>query len=169
MVLTRSMATTNDVQNDEPPRPTALERQVQTLAAAVECLTKQNHDLEEQLRQKDPRHNVQEENQGDSSERRGLEKQEGSNEPSRTERQNLSMPSLTDATPPILAEMQAMKEQMEVMMNALKGRISSNLNDLVNRTDSPFTTQVNSCPRPQKFRMSQVESYDEGQGPVRSS
>ena len=49
MVLTRSMATTNDVQGDEPLRPTALERQVQTLAAAVERLTKQNHDLEEQL------------------------------------------------------------------------------------------------------------------------
>ena len=61
MVLTRSMATTNDVQGDEPPRPTALERQVQTLAAAVERLTKQNHDLEEQLRQKNPGHNSQEE------------------------------------------------------------------------------------------------------------
>ncbi|XP_065639045.1 uncharacterized protein LOC136071541 [Quercus suber] len=50
------------------------------------------------------------------------------------------MPPLTNATPPhIAAEMQAMREQMEVMMNALKGRVSSDLNDLVNRTDSPFT------------------------------
>ena len=56
------MATTNDVQDGEPSRPTALERQVQILAAAVERLTKQNHDLEEQLRQKDPGHNGQEEN-----------------------------------------------------------------------------------------------------------
>ena len=94
MVLTRSMAATNDFQNDEPPRPTALERQVQTLAAAVERLTKQNHDLEEQLQQKNPRHTGKEENHGDSSEKRGLEKQEGSNEPSRTERRNSSMPSL---------------------------------------------------------------------------
>ena len=39
MVLTRSMATTNNVQEDEPPRSAALERQVQTLAAAVERLT----------------------------------------------------------------------------------------------------------------------------------
>ena len=68
------MANTSDVQGDEPPRPTALERQVQTLAAAVEHLTKQNHDLEEQLRQKNPGHNGQEENQGDSSERREPEK-----------------------------------------------------------------------------------------------
>ena len=51
MVLTRTMATTNNVQEDEP-RPIALERQVQTLIAAVECLTKQNQILEEQLRQK---------------------------------------------------------------------------------------------------------------------
>ena len=49
MVLTRSMVTTNDVREEEPPT-TTLERQVQTLAAAVVHLTKQNHDLEEQLR-----------------------------------------------------------------------------------------------------------------------
>ena len=53
MVLTRSMATTNNVQEDKLPRSTALERQVQTLVVAVERLTKQNHDLEEQLRQRD--------------------------------------------------------------------------------------------------------------------
>ena len=147
MVLTRSIATTNNGQGDEPPRSTALKRQVQTLMAAVERLTKQNHDLEEQLRQRDARHNVQEENQGDSSERGGLKRPEGSNEPSRPERRNLSMPFLMDtAPPPIFAEMQAMKEQMEVMMNALKGRVSSDLDDLVNRTDSLFTIFVNSCP-----------------------
>ena len=79
----------------------------------------------------------------------------------------MSMPSLMDTTPPpILAEMQAMKEQMEVMMNALKGRISSDLDDLVNRTDSPFTIQVNSCPLPQKFRMPQLESYDRVKDPL---
>ena len=111
MVLTRSMATINNVQGDEPPRSTALERQVQTLMAAVERLMKQNHDLEEQLRQKDTGHDVQEENQGDSSERGGPERPEGSNEPNRPERQNLSMPSLMDtAPPPIFAEMQVMKE-----------------------------------------------------------
>ena len=43
MVLTRSMATTNDIQEEEPPT-TALEKQVKTLATAVERLTKQNHD-----------------------------------------------------------------------------------------------------------------------------
>ena len=46
MVLTRSMATTNDIQEEEPST-TALEKQVKTLTAAMERLTKQNHDLEE--------------------------------------------------------------------------------------------------------------------------
>ena len=44
-------------------------------------------------------------------------------------------------------------------MNALKGRVSSDLDNLVNKTDSPFTIPVNSYPLPQKFRMPQIESY----------
>ena len=122
--------------------------------AAVGHLTKQNHDLEEQLRQRDAWHSVQKENQEDSSERREQERPEGSNTPSRPERQNLSLPSLMDTTPPpIVVEMQAMKEQMKVMMNALKGRVSNDLDDLVNRTDSLFTDSVNSFPLSHKFRM----------------
>ena len=59
----------------------------------------------------------------------------------------MSMPSLTNATPPpILAEMQAMKEQMEVMMNALKGRVSNDLDDLVKRTD-PTMGQILISPK----------------------
>ena len=46
------MATTNDIQEEEPPT-TALEKQVKTLTASVERLTKKNRDLEEQLHQKD--------------------------------------------------------------------------------------------------------------------
>ena len=44
-----------------------------------------------------------------------------------------------------------MKEQMEVMMNALKGRLSNDLNDLVNRIDSPFTTPHQLIPLATKF------------------
>ena len=60
MVLTCLMVTTNNIQGDEP-RPTTLERQVQTLTATVERLTKQNHDVEKQLRQRNAGHNTQEE------------------------------------------------------------------------------------------------------------
>ena len=167
MVLTRSMATTNDVQGEEPPT-TALERQVRTLAAAVERLTKQNNYLEEQLLQKNAAPNdLQEDQEGTSAARKNQERVEASHAPTRTERQNVSMPALTDATPPhIVAEMQAMREQMEVMMNVLKGRVSSDLDDLVNRTDSPFTAAVNSFPLPPKFRMPNIDSYDGVKDPL---
>ena len=72
-----------------------------------------------------------------------------------------------DATPPPVAtEIQAIKEQMEVMMNALKGQVSSNLDNLVYRTDSPFTASVNSFPLPHKFRMPQIDSYDGVKDPL---
>ena len=55
---------------------------------------------------------------------------------------------------------------MDIMINALKGRVSNNLDDLVHRTDSPFTMSVNSFPLPPKFRMLQVENYDGNRDPL---
>ena len=55
---------------------------------------------------------------------------------------------------------------MEVMMNALKGRVSSDLDDLVNCTDSPFTAAVNSFPLLHKFHMPQIDSYDGVKDPL---
>ena len=98
MVLTRSMATTNNVQEDEP-RPTALEKQMQVLTTAVERLMKQNQVLEEQLHRKTG-HNIAEEDLEDSSvERRVREGSGGSNAPSRLERQNVSIPHGCNSTP----------------------------------------------------------------------
>ena len=130
------MATTNNIQEDEP-RPTALKKQVQILTAALECLMKQNQVLEERLHRRTGHHIPEEDLEDNSAKRRDREGPEGNNAPSRLERQNVSLPSLMDATPPpVVAEIQAMKEQMEIMMNALKGRMSNDLDDLVNRTDS---------------------------------
>ena len=144
-----------------------MERQVLTLTAEVERLTRQNQTLEEQLRQKNAATGNQEEDQeGASADRRNQERPEGSNAPSRLERQNISLLTLMDTTPPIVVEMQAMKEQMEVMMNALKGRVSRDLDDLVNRTDSSFTTFVNCFPLPHKFHMPHIDSYDGVKDPL---
>ena len=79
----------------------------------------------------------------------------------------MSRSSITDMTSPyIIAEMQTMKEQMDLMMNALKGRVSNDLDNLVYWTDSSFTTSINSFPLPQKFRMLQIESYDGAKDPL---
>ena len=100
------MATINNVQEDEL-QPTTLEKQVQVLTATVERLTKQNQALEEQLHRKADNNVV--EDLGDSSaERRDREGPKESNAPSRLERRNVSIPSLVDATPPLVfVEMQA--------------------------------------------------------------
>ena len=80
MVLTRSMATINNVQEDEP-QPTALEKQMQILIVAIERLTKQNQVLEEQLHRKTG-NNIAEDLKDSSAERRDREGPEGSNAPS---------------------------------------------------------------------------------------
>ena len=139
---------------------------MQVLTTTVERLTRQNQVLEEQLHRK-AGNNVAEDLEDSSAERQDREGPEGSNAPSRLERQNVSIPSLVDATPPfVFAKIQAMKEQMEVMMNALKGRVSSDLDDLVNCTDSLFTAAVNSFPLPHKFRMPHINSYDGVKDPL---
>ena len=44
--------------------------------------------------------------------------------------------------------------------------MSSNLDDLVNKTDSSFTPSINSFPLPHKFCMPQIESYDGVKDPL---
>ena len=68
--------------------------------------------------------------------------------------------------PPVVAKIQAIKEQMEVMMNVFKGRVSSDLDDLVNRIDSLFTASVKSFPLPHKFHVPQIDSYDGVKDPL---
>ena len=79
----------------------------------------------------------------------------------------MSRQSVTDTIPPhIVAKMLMMKELMDFMMNALRRQVSSDLNDLVHRTDSPFTVFVISFPLPPKFRMPQMENYDGSKDPL---
>ena len=44
--------------------------------------------------------------------------------------------------------------------------MSSNLDDLVNRTNSSFTASVNSFPLLHKFHMPQIDSYDRVKDPL---
>ena len=66
----------------------------------------------------------------------------------------------------MVAKMQMMKERMDFMMNALRGRVSNDLDELVHRTDSPFTTPVTSFPLSSKFCILQIEVYDESKDPL---
>ena len=59
-----------------------------------------------------------------------------------------------------------MKERMDFTMNALRGRATSDLDELVHRMDLPFTALVTSFPFPPKFRMPQVEAYNGSKDPL---
>ncbi|XP_023928114.1 uncharacterized protein LOC112039470 [Quercus suber] len=63
-------------------------------------------------------------------------------------------------------DMQMMKEKIDMIMNAMRGRVSTNLNKLIQWIDSPFIAQVTSFPFRAKFRMPQVEAYDGSQDPL---
>ena len=53
-----------------------------------------------------------------------------------------------------------MKENMEMIMNAMRGWVSTNLVELIHWIDSLFTAQVNSFPFLVKFRILLLEAYD---------
>ena len=54
---------------------------------------------------------------------------------------------------------------MDMMMNSMRARVSTNLDKLVHRVDSLFTAKVTFFPLPTKFRMPQVETYDGSRNP----
>ena len=53
-------------------------------------------------------------------------------------------------------------DQMRKVMAEMKEnmRKANLVEDLVHRTDSPFTTSINGCPLPPKFKMPSLDSYD---------
>ena len=120
------------------------------------------------MHQKNAVMDTQEDDQeGTSAERGNQERLEGSNAPSRPERQDISRSSVTNTIPPhIVAKMQMIKERMDFMMNALRERVFTDLDDLAHRTDSPFTASVTSFPLPLKFCMPQVENYVGSKDPL---
>ena len=86
---------------------------------------------------------------------------------SRQEQQDTSRPSAADTAPShMVVEKQMMKERMDFMMNAFKGRVSNGLDELVHRMDSPFTAPVTLFPFTAKFCMSQIEAYDGSKDPL---
>ena len=70
------------------------------------------------------------------------------------------------APPYMVTEMQMIKERMNFMMNAFRGLASNDLDELVHRTDSPFTTPATLFPFLPKFRTLQIEAYDKSKDPL---
>ena len=58
-----------------------------------------------------------------------------------------------------------MKELDEVK-NAMKDKTTVNLDGMIKRTDSPFTTSVLEFPLPPKFHLPQMEVYNDTKDPL---
>ena len=80
--------------------------------------------------------------------------QEESNAISRSDQQDTNRPSELEVDALRMAQkMQMMKEKINMMMKAIKGRVSTSLDELVHHTNSPFTASVTFFPLPTKFKM----------------
>ena len=58
-------------------------------------------------------------------------------------------------------------DQMWKVMDGIRENIRrvNSVDDLIHRTDSPFTDSINSHPLPPKFKMSSLDSYDGTRNP----
>ena len=99
--------------------PAALALQVQSLAAMVEELTRQNQEMRQRLQQEDSRIDVNEDDGVDSNRRRS------------------STPEETNSD--LLKEM---RKKMDELRNSIKEKTDQSLDRIVRKTDSPFTVAV---------------------------
>ena len=55
---------------------------------------------------------------------------------------------------------------MDELQSAMKDKGWENLDEMIRRMDTPFTTEVLNHPLPLKFRLPQLESYDGSKDPL---
>ena len=158
MVRTKSRATSpgrqgsrgasSDPQRDRQSAPamqTSFVQHVQSMAAAMAELTRQNQELRMEINQ---RRQTREEHEG------------GGQTQGHGDRENPEIGSQFRGTTSrtVKEEMDQMKKVMEEMKENM--RRTNPIEDLVHRTDSPFTASINGHPLPPKFKLPSLDSYD---------
>ena len=123
------------------------------MAAAMAELTRQNQELRMEI---NLRRQARE------------ERERGGQTQSHDDRENIEIGSQLRGTtsrtiPHLKEEMDQMKKVMEEMKENM--RMANLIEDLVHRTDSPFTASINGHPLPPKFKMPSLDSYDETRDP----
>ena len=158
MVRTRSRATSPGHQGSRdtssnphrdrqstPIMQTSYAQHVQSMAAAMAELTRQNQELRMEI-------NL----------RRQAREGRGQTQ-SHDNRENIEIGSqlrgtISRTVPHLKEEMDQMKKVMEEMKENM--RRANPTEDLVHITDSPFTASINGHPLPPKFKMPSLDSYD---------
>ena len=118
-----------------------LALQIQTLIASVEELTRQNQEKRLLLQQEKNRFRTNQEDEGDSQRRSDHRRPVTPDGPS----SNL---------------LRELRKEMDILRNAIKGKIERSLDRMFRTTDSPFTATVLECPVPSKFHLPQLEPFD---------
>ncbi|XP_030929478.1 uncharacterized protein LOC115955491 [Quercus lobata] len=125
------------MESNTSPDLAALALHIQSLAATVEELTRQNQEMRQQLQHENNRTDVNKDGDEDSSKRR------------------TSTPE--EVSPDLLKEM---RKEMDELRNAIKGKMDQILERIVRKTDSPFTVVVQECLVPFKFHLPQLEPFN---------
>ena len=118
-----------------------LAQQIQTLAATVEELTRQNQEMKLRLQQEESQSEGNPEDEGDSRRR-------------------------SDQTRPLSPEdrnhdlLREMRKEMDKLRSVIKEKTKRSVDRLVKAIDSPFTMAVLECPVPSKFQLPQLEPFD---------
>ena len=99
--------------------PAALTLQIQSLAATMEELTKQNQEMRQRLQQED---NCTETNKDDD----GVSHRRQTSTP---DEENLDL-------------LREMRKEMDELRNNIKGKMNQSLDRIVRKMDSPFTLAV---------------------------
>ncbi|XP_030969633.1 uncharacterized protein LOC115989899 [Quercus lobata] len=159
MVRTRSRATSpgrqgsrgasSDPQRDRQSAPvmqTSSVQNMQSMAAAMAELTRQNQELRMEITQ---RRQTREEHAGQT---------QGHGDTQNTEIGSQFKGTTSRTVPHLKEEMDQMKKVMEEMKENM--RRTNPIEDLVHRTDSPFTASINGHPLPSKFKLPSLDSYD---------
>ena len=165
MVRTRSRATSPGHQESKdasshpqrdrqsaPVMPQSSVQHMHSMAAAMVELTRWNQELTREINSKKQHHEGYTEGQAQSQEDR-----------ENAEPESQSRGTTSKRVPQLEREMDQMRKVMAEMRENI--RRTNPVEELVHRTNSPFTASVNGYPLPPKFKMLSLDSYDGARDP----
>ena len=141
-----------------------LQQQIQALLANVEELTRHNKELRKTIESQNAKRQRTIENQNEEEQLTRLERH--NNEEESNSQANRRDKTLGKDSSKMENELRNMRKEMDELRSSMKDKGGENLDGMIRRMDSPFTTEVLNCPLPPKFRLPQLESYDGSKDPL---
>ena len=138
-------------------------QQIQALAASVEELTCQNEELRRATKSNNEEWQRTVENQNEE-ERRKIEGNH--NEEELDNQVNRRTRASEENSSSMESKLRNMRREVDELRNAVKDRVVDYLDEIIRRTDSPFTTKVLNHPLPPKFHLPQLELFDGSRDPL---